>query len=148
MDKEQLAKQEPFWLQAFIRFDAPAPAGTALTFFTEKNDKDLIIVGATSDLFDPYALDTATRAVPSLLIDLRATGTDIQFTRTPLPVWTFADNVYQPVSSRWQTPYILPAQTSIQLDCKIDRSPTVDPQNPQGIQGYIIFHAVRAKAIR
>lgn len=133
---------EPYWLPLPIIFPAPAGLGTRLTFNTEKLDFDALILGVTSDLFDPYATDTAARAVPRLLAELQVIGPDISFTRRPVPLWAFSGNLYQ-LPLVWPEPFKLPRQTTLELKLQIDRSPTIAASAPQDITGHFVFHCRR-----
>lgn len=140
---EELRKTDPYWLPVHIRFDAPAELNTRRIFTSEDLDRDLIIVGAVTDLYDPYAVDTPTRNVPKLLVNMRATDTDWDFSRKQMPLWAFAGTVYQQAPYFWQRAFALRKLTKIELDVQVERSPTPTAQPAQGIEGDIIFHCIR-----
>jgi len=172
---EEYAKAEPFDLVVPVFIKAPAAAGqTVASLSTESEDqRELLIVGAISDLYDPdettqeadpsefspalpgWFTGTPIRRVPPRLkVKLTSNRIDRSLSNAPLPLQFIFGNVRQQVTSFWQRPLALTPGAQLKIEMNIITSPTWVPPTggspaitpiPQSIQGDLVFKCIRLR---
>lgn len=172
---QEYAKAEPFDLVVPVFIKAPAAAGqTVAPLYTEsENERELLIVGAISDLYDPDEVQqeaspfdftpalpvwfTGTpirRVPPRLKVKLTSNRIDRALSNAPLPLQFIFGNTRQQVTSFWQRPLALTPGSQLQIEMSIVTSPTWVPPTggtpaitpiPQSIQGDLVFKCIRLR---
>lgn len=144
--KQYLAKSpqdlfgEPFWLPLSFEFPAPAPENARKQFFTKTHAHDLLVVGCVTKFINPFAVDTAAVAVPNLDVEIKDAQGNL-YIRDKAPLYAIASHLFAP--ELWHDYFVIPRNTSLEVDMTVTRSPTKDLTKPQGIVGELVFKCIR-----
>jgi hypothetical protein len=136
---------EPFWLTVAFNFDAPSDLGTRKQFFSKTHDHDLLVVGCVTKFIDPFAVDTAARLVPELDVEFKDAQGNL-FIRDTAPLYAVASHLYSP--ELWHESFVIPRNSSLEVNLTVTRSATASPSKPQSITGELTFKCVRFQRTR
>jgi hypothetical protein len=135
---------EPFWLPLPFDFPAPAAVNTRKQFFTKTHSHDLLVVGCITQFINPFQNDTPTRAVPELEVEIKDAQGNL-FIRDTAPLYAIASHLFAP--ELWHEYFVIPRNTSLEVDLIVKRSPTVVNTSPQSIEGELVFKCIRFQRI-